>query len=97
MATLAGGEEDEWWTRISTDTSKCGIEDAGKARPLSSASRQSGGACAAECRCCAAVAQSDNADPAEPGDDDCTHYKMPRHSSDASRIYALESCFQAVC
>ncbi len=51
MVTLAAGAEaDAWWTRLATDTAKCGVRDAGKARLLGSAQRESGDTCEAACR-----------------------------------------------
>ena len=58
VITLAAGVKTEaWWTRLATDTAKCGVRDAGKARLLGSAPRESGDACESACRW-AVVAQS---------------------------------------
>ena len=53
VTLAAGAEADAWWTRIATDTAKCGVRDAGKARLLASARQESGDACEAACRCAA--------------------------------------------
>jgi len=50
VTLAAGAEADAWWTRQATDTAKCGVRDAGKARLLGSAQRESGDACEAACR-----------------------------------------------
>ena len=46
----AGADDDAWWQRMARDSGNCSVEDAGKARTLSSAPSESGDACAAACR-----------------------------------------------
>lgn len=55
MATLASGDEDEWWLRVKTDTAKCGAEDATAATRLEVSERDSADSCEAECRFASAL------------------------------------------
>lgn len=50
VATLASGDEEAWWRRMKTDTAKCGVKDANKAKKLENFERDSADSCDAECR-----------------------------------------------